>query len=209
MFAAFVSTLQASVALAFLDPNEGRWIQRDPVGEYGGLNLYVYVDNNPINAVDPLGLEIFCHGDDQFQKDTAEALDKLSSEPNGKILVNLLKNSPNPIYIVKTDKYFDNATMPRDPSRAINGQGTGSIIKWDPNSFLGGKDDKGSMVRPPFIGLGHELGHARDFDRGQGNFNYNPVLPNTTPPAEDTNLKRENLLRNENNLTPRSYYYCR
>jgi RHS repeat-associated protein len=34
----------------------GRWISRDPIGEDGGVNLYGYVENQPINANDPLGL---------------------------------------------------------------------------------------------------------------------------------------------------------
>jgi len=32
------------------------WLSRDPIEEEGGINLYGYVGNNPINAVDPLGL---------------------------------------------------------------------------------------------------------------------------------------------------------
>ena len=29
------------------DPELGRWLSRDPIGEKGGLNLYEYVRNNP------------------------------------------------------------------------------------------------------------------------------------------------------------------
>jgi RHS repeat-associated protein len=38
------------------DPETGRWLSRDPIAEEGGINLYGYVGNNPINLWDPLGL---------------------------------------------------------------------------------------------------------------------------------------------------------
>jgi RHS repeat-associated protein len=39
----------------FYDPNNGRWINRDPIEESGGLNLYEMTRNNPINCIDILG----------------------------------------------------------------------------------------------------------------------------------------------------------
>jgi RHS repeat-associated protein len=35
-----------------------RWLNRDPIGELGGLNLYGYVGNDPVNNTDPYGLWI-------------------------------------------------------------------------------------------------------------------------------------------------------
>jgi len=38
------------------DSSVGRFISRDPIGEEGGVNLYVYVGNNPVKRIDPEGL---------------------------------------------------------------------------------------------------------------------------------------------------------
>ena len=41
----------------FYDPSQGRWTQRDPISYEGGQNLYGYVGGDPVNRVDPSGLD--------------------------------------------------------------------------------------------------------------------------------------------------------
>ncbi|MDD2601197.1 MAG: RHS repeat-associated core domain-containing protein [Kiritimatiellae bacterium] len=40
----------------YYSPELGRWINRDPIEEEGGINIFEFVNNNPINRVDRLGL---------------------------------------------------------------------------------------------------------------------------------------------------------
>jgi RHS repeat-associated protein len=52
------------------DPDLGRWMSRDPIGEVGGLNVYRYVRNDPVNQIDPDGLcpqQGFAGGPGQFR----------------------------------------------------------------------------------------------------------------------------------------------
>lgn len=40
----------------YYDPQLGRFLSEDPIGIDGGLNLYAYAGNDPVNASDPTGL---------------------------------------------------------------------------------------------------------------------------------------------------------
>jgi RHS repeat-associated protein len=51
------------------DPSIGRWLARDPLDDaefHESANLYVYVHNDPVNRLDPLGLRDCCS--DLFDK---------------------------------------------------------------------------------------------------------------------------------------------
>jgi RHS repeat-associated protein len=41
----------------YYDPKTGRYITADPIGFFGGIGLYAYVLNNPVNLTDPEGLQ--------------------------------------------------------------------------------------------------------------------------------------------------------
>lgn len=61
------------------DPRGRRWLSRDPIEEAGGINLYGYVEGNPVNFNDPLGLEPICAPDGQKTK----CSDGMRSPPEG------------------------------------------------------------------------------------------------------------------------------
>ena len=42
----------------YYDPDIGRYISADPIGLAGGMNLYAYVGNDPVDLVDPWGLTL-------------------------------------------------------------------------------------------------------------------------------------------------------
>lgn len=61
-FAGTMSHGPSGLALAtfrMYDPAVGRWINQDPIGLRGGVNLYVYAEDSPIRYNDPSGLAMW------------------------------------------------------------------------------------------------------------------------------------------------------
>jgi hypothetical protein len=48
---------EPTVGLRYYNPMTGRYISRDPLGYVDGDDNYLHVHNNPINKIDPLGLD--------------------------------------------------------------------------------------------------------------------------------------------------------
>src|SRR5690606_15775293 len=56
----------------FYNAETGRWLNRDPIGEQGGLHLYGMADNNPVSWVDVLGLALYAFDGTWQDKDKSK-----------------------------------------------------------------------------------------------------------------------------------------
>ncbi len=91
------------------DPTTGRYIQPDPIGTMGGLNLYGYVGQNPLSWTDSLGLDVTI--DITRTGRTANSItgtitatsNVISTTYSGDVLEN--RNPPNPNLPTPTGSY--------------------------------------------------------------------------------------------------------
>lgn len=51
------------------------FLSRDPIGELGGYNLYIFVQNSPIDLIDMLGLKSVSDCLDNYRDERAKALE--------------------------------------------------------------------------------------------------------------------------------------
>jgi RHS repeat-associated protein len=64
------------------DPQLGRYVQADPIGQNGDFNVYVYAALNPVNYIDPLGLDWYRQ---DWQQPGIAGRDDTWVEPHGRI----------------------------------------------------------------------------------------------------------------------------
>ena len=105
-----------------------RWISEDPIREFGGINLYQFTKNNPVNIIDPHGLDNFWG----------------SSGQNGMVNVSLQVSPqpsiPIPQQLPGRQLIFAGHTYIRVPAYDSNNQFTGQYfdLHYWPSVYNGG-----------------------------------------------------------------------
>jgi uncharacterized protein RhaS with RHS repeats len=146
------------------------WLNMDPIGERGGINLYGFVGNDPVNWIDSLGLEFVYKGPDA---DKYQALidcwkSRLNKNSLLRKIVNDLDKSKRKIRI-KNNKLKlaggDPAPLPATQADLFNsGDGRDTTTYIDAKSYT---TDGRTWTFPE--ALAHELLHAHDFQSADPN----------------------------------------
>ena len=188
----------------YYNPELGRWLSRDPIEEYGGWNIYCFIDNDSINYTDFLGLKIKVCGTDAEKKEINDMIKKLkdSKDKDGcptqiaKDIKDLEKSNKIVEINCHKDKNKKNWARPdswkdsRDPKK-----GSGADVNFNPK--LKGKLSDGTE-RDPTSSLGHELHHAAEIASG--------TLGKTRKEIEKSAGSAENEYRKSQKLPQRKKY---
>ena len=108
-----------------------------------------------------------------------------------------LENSENDHIISFPDKKW-NTAQPASQKDFEDHKSQGSFVKYDPNNW----ETKNGDVRNPRAGLGHELKHSSDIDKGKGN----SEKINGIPIMEIDAINMENKVRQQTGDSKRTTY---
>lgn len=164
-----------------------------------------------------------------YLKKVKKALELLNKTEEGASLIDELQTSSYTFIIkYRVSNGFNaenlseaSASIPEDIKAYGNdrsAKGSGGIIYWNPYEDQSGVNLNGNSFRPSYIGLGHEMAHASDSNKGylyrgfykNGKINatylydceYNGLLK-----SEWRAVYRENLIRQQAKISYRLYYF--
>jgi RHS repeat-associated protein len=108
----------------YYDPSAGRFLNRDPIGLAGGLNVYGYVKDNPANAIDPLGLCIPKPDNRSLWQRIKDAWDEWQDSLQAQALVDYLAQQASLGRNVLGDSFSDDPFLTKQMQKAFKSQKT-------------------------------------------------------------------------------------
>ncbi len=213
----------------FYDPSIARFTSVDRFAEkYSFQSPYAYAANNPIKYIDVNGDSVrISTGSGQYAYyDNGNVYDASGNQytgpgvkvkKNGKIkLKGDLKRTVNALNSISGGgvagselvSSLVNSTSTVTITPGSKNQATGLNVTFDPSDSDGGLDVKGGTNRPAFIGLAHELVHAKEFRDKTINYGVWFQTPGGKKVlnAEISASNYENRIRAENSVPLRAYY---
>lgn len=219
----------------YYDPRISIFVSVDPLAERT-MTPYQYVNNDPINFIDPTGMEgesIIIRGaneeytyneedkytgNDKFIKSTLSAIEEIKQSQTGYHMVQELDHSDHDFFIQSgTEDNFDpkNRMMAdasvsnrlKDNLIAKNGVGSGGTINWSQQDLR--LPTTTTDLTSKVLILGHEMGHALDSNRGKLDSRINETSKKAGENfkrSEWQAVYRENLMRSELGLPLRTHY---
>jgi hypothetical protein len=132
-----------------------------------------HTEPGPWQQVNELAPGIRAQGDPQFVQDATDAFNELQGTEAGRTITNQIGASGQSVKIrhEPDPKEGNSYGASRRADRFQNadgtqGRGTGGNVWFDPARQRSGDGTQPWHTRPPSIGLGHELAHARDAAQG-------------------------------------------
>ena len=188
------------------------WLSPDPLmDKYPSISPYAYCNWNPLKFVDPDGKKITIAPNGLFEriaqrfgfsvgyvKKVQQDLEYLKTvNPTTRGMVEQLENSDNEHIIRFPQKKWNNS-KPFCSEDFNNHKGQGSVVDYDPDNWKSKNGDK----RNPRAGLGHELRHSLDIDKGTGTLESE----NGIPLMEVDAINTENQVRQQTGDAKRTTY---
>ena len=188
------------------------WLSVDPLSDkYPSISPDAYCNWNPLKYVDPDGTKIIIAPNGLFErmaqkigistgyvKQVHRDLELLKQDNSvvKDMIINLEKSDNNHVIVFPKKKW--NRTQYVNEEDFLNHKGQGSFIEYDPNNWETSKGDR----RNPRVGLGHELKHSLDIDKGKGT--HEKI--NNVPIMEIDAIKIENKIRQQTGDSKRTTY---
>jgi RHS repeat-associated protein len=121
--------------MRYYDPEKGGYITRDPIGLDGGMNVYTYVENNPLIYIDPFGLKLCkinlpgmdkAYLDDSIAKNIRDFIDMNRKEGINITFNEAFRTNEQQQKMLKNP----NATTPASPGSSLHEAGFAVDVNW-------------------------------------------------------------------------------